>query len=81
MSKKKWIQEALKGSKRAWSLSAMLDIPKKKNIPMTLLKKIVNTPIGETIKNPTSTGKKRIKITKKLKQKAIFAYNVKKSTS
>lgn len=80
MSKKKWIQEALKGSKHAWSLSAMLDIPKEKNIPMTLLKKIVKTSIGKTITNPTSTGKKRIKITRKLKQKAIFAHNVKKST-
>lgn len=75
---KKWIQEALKGSKHAWSLSAMLDIPKEKNIPMTLLKKIVDTPIGETIKNPTKTGKSRIKVTKKLKQKVLFAHNVKK---
>lgn len=65
------------GEGGAWSLSAMLDIPKKDNIPLTLLTKIKNTEVGSIIKNPTNKGKRNIKVTKKLKQKAVFAHNAK----
>jgi len=76
--KKKWIQKVLKGSKGAWSLHAMLDIPEGDKIPITLLKAIINTSIGNKVKNPTKTGKRTIMVTKKLKQKALFAHNVRK---
>lgn len=71
----KWIQATNVGKGKAWSLSAMLDIPEKNTIPKTLLRKIKNTKLGSRIKNPTQTGKQRIKVTKKLKQKALFAWN------
>jgi hypothetical protein len=78
MSKKKWIQDALKGSKGKWSLHAMLNIKEGTTIPITLLKAIIRADIGKTVHNPTKTGKAYIKVTKKLKQKALFAHNVRK---
>ncbi len=54
----------------------MLRVPKKKKIPVTLLRRIKNTELGKTMKNPTNTGKKRVKVTKKLKQKALAVYNL-----
>ncbi len=71
----RWIQEVHPGKGKAWSLHAMLSIPKGKRIPKTLLRKIKNTRLGTTIKNPCKTGKARIKVTPKLKQKAMFAWN------
>jgi len=78
MSKKKWIQDVVKGSKGAWSLHTMLNVPEDSRIPTTLLKAIIKADIGKTIKNPCKAGKARIKVTKKLKQKALFAHNVRK---
>lgn len=71
----KWIQDAdLSGvdlkSKR------YLNIPDDKKIPKTLLRRLKNAKIGSVVKNPTKTGKKKIKVTRKLKQKVIFAWNV-----
>lgn len=65
------------GKGGAWSLSAMLDIPEEENISVTLLRAIKNTPLGDTVRNPTTTGAKTVKVTPKLKQKAVFAYNAK----
>ena len=59
-----WIQRAIK---RPGALSKQLGIPIKDNIPKTLLEKIAKTPIGKTIRNPTKKGKRRIKVTRKLK--------------
>jgi len=56
--------------------SRYLNIPDRKKIPKTLLKRLKNAKIGSTIKNPTKTGKQRIKVTKKLKQKVVFAWNI-----
>jgi len=55
-----------------------LGIPEEKNIPMTLLNRIAEAPIGSTIKNPTKTGKKTIKVTRKLKKRAVLARTLKK---
>ena len=38
-----------------------LGIVKRKNIPITLLNKIIDAEPGDVIKNPTKTGKKHIK--------------------
>lgn len=66
----------IKAERKTWSLSSMLNIEENKKIPKTLLKKIKNAKLGETITNPTKTGKKRIKVTKKLKGKALATFNL-----
>jgi nitrogenase molybdenum-iron protein alpha/beta subunit len=71
----KWIKET---DVKKGTLHKALDIDENKNIPKTLVDKIVKTEIGETITNPTSTGKKNIKVTKEIKAKANFAKNVRK---
>jgi len=70
-----WIQRAVK---RPGALSRQLGIPIKDNIPKTLLEKIAKTPIGKTIKNPTKKGKRRIKVTRKLKKRAVLALTLKR---
>ncbi len=73
----KWIQGVTEEKEfKGGSLRERLDIPADKTIPKTLEQKIVDAPIGTTIKNPTKTGKKQIKVTKKLKAKANFALNI-----
>lgn len=71
---KKWIQKV--GMKKG-VLSKQLNIPEKKNIPKALLNKIIKAKPGDTICNPTKTGKKVIKVTRKLEQRAILARNLK----
>ncbi len=61
----------------AVSLSAMLDCGEDENIPVSYLRKIVDTEIGETAQNPTETCGASIKVTEKVKQKAVFALNAK----
>ncbi|MCD6148585.1 hypothetical protein J7J18_04390 [bacterium] len=73
--KKMWIQEAVK---KKGALSRQLGIPEDDTIPVTLLRKIAKTPIGRTITNPTSKGKKRIKVTRLLKKRAVLALTLKK---
>ena len=55
----------------------MLGIPEKDNIPLTLLRKITKTEIGMTIRNPAKQGRLKIKVTRLLKKRAIFASTVK----
>lgn len=50
-----------------------LGIVKRKNIPITLLNKIIAAEPGDVIKNPTKTGKKSIKVTKLLEHRSIMA--------
>lgn len=71
---KKFIQEI--GIKKG-ALSRQLGIPEKENIPFTLLDKIIAAKAGQTITNPTKTGKRRIKVTRLLEQRAILARNLK----
>jgi len=70
-----WIQHAVK---RPGALSRQLGIPVRDNIPKTLLEKIAKTPIGKTIRNPTKKGKRRIKVTRKLKRRAVLALTLKR---
>jgi len=73
--KRYWIQHAIR---KEGALSRQLDIPVEEDIPVTLLRKIVNTPIGKTIRNPTSKGKRRIKVTRLLKKRAVLALTLKR---
>jgi len=71
----KWAQNADTSGVSIKS-SRYLDIPENQRIPKTLLNAIVSAPVGSTISNPTQTGKQRITVTRKLKQKANFVRNV-----
>ena len=75
MAKKKFIQKI--GLKKG-ALSRQLKIPEKDNIPVTLLNKIIKAKAGDTIRNPTKSGKKIIKVTRLLERRAIFARTLKK---
>lgn len=69
-----WIQKA---KLKKGTLSRQLDIPIEKNIPITLLNKIIQAKAGDTITNPTKMGKRRIKVTRLLERRAIMARNLK----
>ncbi len=71
---KRWIQQAIH---KPGKLHSDLGISKDEKIPMTLLNAIIRAKAGQTIKNPTSKGRKRIKVTRKLEQRAILAKNLK----
>ena len=71
----RWIQKAIK---KPGALSRQLGIPEEENIPVTLLKKIRDAEIGETITNPTKKGKRKIKVTALLKKRAVLALTLKK---
>ena len=60
------------------ALSKQLQIKESDNIPITLLKKIISSKIGSTIKNPTQKGKYYIKVTRLLKRRVNFALNFRK---
>lgn len=70
-----WIQKAIK---KPGALSRQLGIPVQKNIPISLLKKIRSAKVGSTITNPTKTGKRRIKVTRLLKKRAVLALTLKR---
>ncbi len=72
---KRWIQRAIH---RPGKLHSDLGVPKGTKIPMTLLDKIINAKAGQTITNLSKVGKKRIKVTRKIEQRAILARNLKK---
>jgi len=71
---KRWIQRAIH---KLGKLHSDLGISKDEKIPMSLLNVIIRAKAGQTIKNPTSKGRKRIKVTRKLEQRAILARNLK----
>lgn len=70
-----WIQKAIH---RPGKLHSELGIPKGEKIPMQLLNAIVNAKAGQTIKNPTTKGKKRIKVSRGIERRAILARNLKR---
>lgn len=72
---KRWIQRAVH---RPVKLHNDLGIPKDEKIPMKLLNAIVKAKAGDTIMNPTSKGDKKIKVTRKIEQRAILARNLKR---
>ncbi|MBS3076348.1 hypothetical protein J4481_01235 [Candidatus Pacearchaeota archaeon] len=71
---KRWIQQAIH---RPGRLHLDLEIPEGTKIPMTLLNAIIKAKAGDTIKNPTSVGKKKILVTRKIEQRAILVRNLK----
>lgn len=71
---KKWIQKA---GIRKGALSRQLEIPEEENIPVTLLNAIWYAEIGDTIQNPTKSGKRTIKVTRLLKKRAVLALTLK----
>lgn len=71
----RWIQRT--GLKKG-ALSRQLGIPEEENIPITLLEKIRRAEIDTVIRNPTKTGKRRIKVTRKLKRRAVLALTLKR---
>lgn len=75
MSKSLWIQSA---KPKKGALSRQLGIPEKENIPITLLNKIIAADPGKTIRNPTKTGKRIIKVTRLLAKRANMARNLKR---
>jgi hypothetical protein len=72
-----WIPKSVNEHK-AGSLHRILEVPASEKIPFTLLEKIRVTPIGETIKNPVKSGKNKIKVTKLVKQRAVWGLNMKR---
>ncbi len=75
MGSRRWIRE-VDTSGQSIKSDRYLGIPDGKRIPKTFLRRVVNAKIGNTVKNPTETGNRRVKVTRKLKQKAVFAWNV-----
>jgi len=71
---KRWIQKAIHKPGR---LHKDLNIQKNQKIPMSLLNAIIKAKAGQIITNPTKIGKKKIKVTRKIEQRAIFAKNLK----
>ena len=69
-----WIQDI---DMKKGSLRKQLQIPESKKIPKSLLDRIIKAKPGEIVKNPTETGKRRIKVTRKLERRAILAKNLK----
>jgi len=69
----RWIQKAIK---KRGVLKRQLGISDGKKIPATLLNEIIRAEAGQTIRNPTQIGKKRIKVTRLLERRAILARNL-----
>lgn len=66
----------IKAEGRTKSLKALLDVPEEKKIPKTFLRKIKNAELGSMVENPTQTGRSRVKVTRKLKQKVMAVWNL-----
>jgi len=72
---KYWIQRALKKHKKG-SLHRQLGVPQDKTIPKSFLTRVKNTQIGKTAKNPSKTGKRRVKVTHLLKKRVVVAHTL-----
>ena len=75
MKTKRWIQKADVKKER---LHHQLHVPEGEKIPATLLNKVMITPVGSVVHNPTKTGSNIIHITPLLKKRVNFALNVRK---
>jgi len=72
VKKKLWIQNAVSKHKKG-SLHRQLGVPMTKKIPKSLLNRIKHSQVGKTVKNPSRTGKRRVKVTGLLKKRAVLA--------
>lgn len=68
-----WIPKIKKGA-----LSRQLGIPEDAIIPMPLLERIKNTPVGSEVSNQWGIGKRYIKVTTLLKKRAVLAHTLKR---
>ena len=55
-------------------LHRSLGIPQGEKIPMSLVRKLIRAEVGETITNPTSKGKKRIRVTGRIKKQVSLGF-------
>lgn len=69
-----WVQ---KTNIKKGALSRQLHIPVEKNIPGSLLDKIVDAKVGSRIKNPSKMGLDSYKVTRLMERRAILARNLK----
>jgi len=77
MAKKLWIQDAVSKHKKG-TLHKQLGVPNSKKIPKSLLTKIKHAKIGKTVKNPSKTGKRRVKVTRLLKKRSVLAHTLRR---
>ena len=70
----KWIQKI---HLKKGVLHRQLGIPQDMKIPVSLLNKIISAKAGDVITNPSGKGRKRIRVTRVLEQRAILARNLK----
>ncbi len=70
----KWIQKI---HLKKGTLHRQLGISQEHKIPISLLNKIIAAKPGDTITNPTSKGRKRIKVTRVLEKRVNLARNLK----
>jgi len=75
MRRRRWIRHAIK---RRGALSRQLRIPERENIPITLLRRIRAAPIGATVRNPTTKGRRTIRVTRLVKRRAVLALTLKR---
>lgn len=71
---KNWMKKAFKNAGKGL-FHHQLGVPVHEKIPMTLLRKIVKTPINGFVKNPTGVGNEWIKVTRLMKRRAIPLLN------
>ena len=69
-----WIQKAIS---RPGKLHKELKISKEEKIPLALLNAIVKAKAGQTVKNPTKKGKRKIFVTRGIERRAILARKLK----
>jgi hypothetical protein len=72
---KYWIKDAVKAHKKG-TLHKQLGVPMNKRIPKRLLSRIKSAPLGKTVRNPTKTGCRRVKVTGLLKKRAVLAHTL-----
>jgi len=70
-----WIQKAVR---RRGALSRQLGIPVRENIPVTLLRRIRDADVGDVVRNPSRRGRRRVRVTRLLKRRAVLALTLKK---
>jgi len=70
-----WIGQVAQARTRG-ALHSQLEVPQSERIPKTLLLKIKSAKSGETIRNPTGTGKRMVPVTTLLKRRTNFALNI-----
>ena len=72
-----WIQDAVKSHKKG-TLHRQLGVPMNKRIPKVLLSHIKSADIGKTVRNPSKTGRRRVKVTGLLKKRAVLAHTLRR---